>query len=349
MSGKIRVVITDDSLIARELIRKILETDDQIEIVGVAKNGKEAVEMVSALKPDIITLDLRMPVMDGFKAIEQIMAFNPTPILVITATSFKKKQEIVFEALALGALDIVVKPSPEMWVDFSRAGGELIKKLKILSGIPVVTHLQGKKKSLKKITLPGNLKGFKVIAIGASTGGPQALLRILSRFPSDFPAGIVVVQHIAAGFTERLVEWLNKSCKISVQVAKDGQKVIPGQALIAANGNHSIIDENGLVKLSKSSPVNGHRPSIDILFSSVASVYKSDTIGIILTGMGKDGVEGMKRIKRSGGKTIAQDKESCVVFGMPKVAIDNMKIDKIVTLDRIASEIINILKEEKDG
>jgi two-component system chemotaxis response regulator CheB len=342
---KIRVVIADDSLIARELIKKILETDVHIAVIGVAKNGKEAVEMVSALRPDIVTLDLRMPVMDGFEAIEQIMAFNPTPSLVITATAFEKKKEIVFEALALGALDIVSKPSPEMWGDFSRVGGELIVKIKTLSRVPVITHLKGKEKKLKKIVVPKNINKFKIIAIGASTGGPNAILNILGRFSENFPAGIVIVQHIAAGFAEKLVEWLDKKCKISVQLAKQGQKIIPGQALIAPDGAHSIIGENRLIKLIKTSPVNGHRPSIDVLFSSVASVYKADSIGIILTGMGKDGVEGMKKIESLGGKTIAQDEDSCIVFGMPKVTIDNVKVDKVISLDLIPNEIISILSK----
>ena len=345
MVGKIRVVIADDSLIAREVIKKILETDAHIKVVGVAKNGKEAVKMVAALKPDIVTLDLRMPVMDGFKAIEEIMAFNPTPILIITATAFDKKKEIVFEALALGALDIVDKPSPEMWGDFSRVGGELIRKIKTLSMVPVVTHLKGKDKKLKRIVVPENIERFRIIAIGASTGGPQAILRILSRFSEDFPAGIVIVQHIAAGFIEKMVEWLDKKCKISVQLAKQGQKIISGQALVAPDGTHSIVEENGLIRLIETSPVNGHRPSIDVLFSSVSSVYGADSIGIILSGMGRDGVEGMRQIKSASGKTIAQDEDSCVVFGMPKVTIDSVGVDKVISLDLIPNEIISILSK----
>lgn len=343
IAEQIRVVIVDDSLIARELIKKILETDTQVKVVGEAKNGKEAIEMVAALRPNIVTLDLRMPVMDGFEAIEQIMAFNPTPILVITATSFEKKQEIIFEALTLGALDIVAKPSPEMWADFPRVAAELIKKVKMLSSIPVITHLKGRNRGLGRIYISKKVEAFKVIAIGASTGGPRAILRILNRLPEDFPAGIVIVQHIAPGFIKEMVKWLDKNCKISVKLAKEGEKIVPGQALVAPNDLHLFVKEKRRIELAKTLPVGGHRPSVNVLFSSVASVYKSNAIGVILTGMGKDGVEGMKDIRDMGGQTIAQDEESCVVFGMPKVTIERVGVDKIVPLEVIAEEIIKML------
>jgi len=338
--GKIRVLVADDSLVARELIAKVLGRDPQIEVVGKAKNGKETVELVSLLKPDLVTMDLRMPVMDGFGAIEQIMAWNPTPILVVTATSFQRKREIVFDALSMGALDMVEKPSLEG--DLSGVGDLLIQKVKMLSQVPVVTHLRGKRKKPLRLEEPVG-GGFKLVAIGASTGGPRALRQILSLLPADLPAGIVIVQHITKGFVPGLVEWLNRGCKIRVKEAIEGEKVAPGLALISPEGQHLEVMGERRIRLSEDPPVEGHRPSADILLSSVAQVYGPDAIGVLLTGMGSDGAKGMKLIKDLGGQTIAQDEGSCVVFGMPKVAIEMGVVDKVVPLDSIAREIIRML------
>ncbi len=341
--GKIRVLVADDSLVARELIAKVLGRDPQIEVVGKAKNGKETVELVSLLKPDLITMDLRMPVMDGFGAIEQIMAWNPTPILVVTATSFQRKREIVFDALSMGALDIVEKPS--LGEDLSGVGDLLIQKVKMLAQIPVVTHLRGKRK--KPLRLEESVEGaFKLVAIGASTGGPRALRQILSLLPADLPAGIVIVQHITKGFVPGLVEWLNKGCKIRVKEAIEGEKVAPGLALISPEGQHLEVMGKRRIRLSEDPPVEGHRPSADLLLSSVAQVYGPDAIGVLLTGMGSDGARGMKLIKDLGGQTIAQDEGSCVVFGMPKAAIEMGGVDKVVPLDSIAREIIRMLWDQ---
>lgn len=340
MEGKIRVLVADDSLVARELIAKVLERDPQIEVVGKAKDGEETVELVSLLKPNLITMDLRMPVMDGFGAIEQIMAWNPTPILVVTATSFQRKREIAFEALSMGALDIVEKPS--LGEDPFQVGDLLIQKVRMLSQVPVVTHLKGKRK--EPLRLEGPVKGTsKLVAIGASTGGPNALFQILSQLPADFPAGMVIVQHITKGFVPGLVEWLNRGCKIRVKKAQQGEKVGPGDALISPDQQHLEVMGGGRIRLRDDPPLDGYRPSADRLLSSVGQVYGPDAIGVLLTGMGSDGARGMRMIKALGGQTIVQDAESCVVFGMPKAAIEMGGVGKVVPLDSIAREIIRML------
>ncbi|MDI6703892.1 MAG: chemotaxis response regulator protein-glutamate methylesterase [bacterium] len=340
MSDKIRVLVVDDSLVAREMIITILSSDKDIEIVGQAKNGIEAVEMTERLRPDLITMDIHMPHMNGLEAIGQIMAYFPTPILVVTASVIKEDMDLTFESLRAGALDVVEKPAPENWMGISSIGKDLIKRVKLLSQIEVITHLKGRK---RPSTLPPKITKegvkFKVIGMAASTGGPSALLEILSSLPEDFPGCITIVQHIADGFTQGLVEWLDRESKIRVKEAKEGDRLDPGTALIAPNRFHMLVSEEGRIELNKKPPVFGHRPSADVLLPSVASVFRDRSIGVILTGMGKDGAEGLKAIKEKGGVTISQSEETCVVFGMPKAAIDLKVVDRILPIDRISQEI----------
>ena len=346
----IRVLIVDDSPVMCKVIANILNADSQILVAGIAHNGKEAVELVPTLKPDLITMDIHMPVMDGFEATKQIMAYNPTPILVLSTSVFKAGMDKVFRAISYGALDVVEKGDLEI-TEAGDGGKKLIEKIKFLSNIEVLHHPLAKieerrKKATKVLKVSKRTDLSKIVAIASSTGGPQALLEILREFPKSFPCGIVIVQHITSGFAEGLAEWLNGECQINVKLAKNSDEVLPGTAYVAPCDLQMRIKEGGRIYLSEEAAFEGHCPSGDILLESVAKIYKDNAIGIILTGMGKDGAMGIKSIQKACGQTIAQDQESCIVFGMPKAAIEMGGVDKIVPLTNISKEIVTILEKK---
>lgn len=347
LKGIIRVLIVDDSPMMCKVLTDILNSDPQIIVVGVAYNGKEAVDIVPKLKPDIITMDIHMSVMDGFEATKHIMAYNPTPILILSTSVFKAGMDKVFKALYYGALDAMEKGDLEINRD-ANSTKLLLEKIKLLSGVKVISHPLAKLEKEKTVSIPEFPKEKaldRIVAIVASTGGPQALMEVLKSLPAKFPCGIVIVQHITSGFLDGLVEWLDKECKIEVKVAQDSEQIIPGVAYIAPCEFQMRVTAENKISLSNEPSYNGHRPSADILLESVARVYKDGAIGVILTGMGRDGVMGMKTLKQMHGKTIAQDEKSCVVFGMPKEAIDTGVIERILPLERIAEEVIGTLKK----
>lgn len=332
---KIRVFIADDSGLVRELIRAIIEMDPEMEVAGEASNGREAVERVRILRPDIVTMDIEMPEMDGLEAIEQIMAENAVPILVVTTRGDAKT---AYAAISKGALDLVVKPD----VNIEEAH-EFVAKLKLMSKVKVIRHISG---SLSpKRPAPAGLPVFqggasdRVVAIATSTGGPDALSVILSRLPEKFPAPIVIAQHISEGFVGGMVGWLKTLSRVDIKVAADGEILKPGIAYVCPSENHMRIDSSGRITFVERHPKDIYRPSCDVLLSSVAEAFGKKAIGVILTGMGSDGVAGMKRIKDAGGRTIAQDEKTSVIFGMPKLAIENNSIDRVLPLDEISGEI----------
>jgi two-component system chemotaxis response regulator CheB len=338
----IRVLVVEDSPLMCKILTNMLNSDPQILTVGVATNGKEAVELVPRLKPDIITMDMDMPVMDGFEATKQIMAYSPTPILIVSSSVFRMGMEKVFKAISHGALDVIDKSELEI-VGNKKSGEALIAKIKFLTGVRVQDHPLVKRQNERVVI---DLKPIrkkvsdKIVALVASTGGPQALLKVLQRIPEDFPCGIVIVQHITNGFLPGLVDWLNKECKIRVKIGEDSEEIRPGVAYIAPDHFHMKVEEGGKIGLSNEPSDGCHKPSGDVLLESVAKVYGKGSVGTILTGMGRDGVMGMKAIKQSYGKTIAQDEKSCVVFGMPYAAIEMNVVDKVLPLERIAEEIV---------
>ncbi len=348
MKNLIKVLVVDDSAIIREAITNALESEEDITVIGTATNGKEAVDLLPELKPDIITMDIVMPVMDGLQATEQIMAYHPTPILVITSLLLKD-MEIAFKALHAGALDVMERPDiSELSKPTSKIRKQLIDKIKILANVKVITHLGGRFQKKEKKPLPTTPKKqeakFKIIGIASSTGGPKTVRKILSKLPVDLPIPIVIVQHISEGFTQGLVEWWNNGCEIEVQEGKDGEKLCKGVAYVSPSFVHMTVTKNERIKLEDTPPVGGHKPSANVLLSSVAESYPQTAMGIILTGMGNDGAMGIKAIKDAEGFTIAQDEASCAIFGMPKVAIEMGVIDKVVPLDDIADEIIRKVK-----
>jgi two-component system chemotaxis response regulator CheB len=338
----IRVLVVDDSPLMCKILTNIMNCDPQILVAAVANNGKEAVELVPRLKPDIITMDIDMPVMDGFEATKQIMSDHPTPILIVSSTVFKTGMEKVFKAISHGALDVIDKSELELVGD-KKSGEALIAKIKFLNGVrvihPPLTRL-AVERSVADLKAPRKKASDKIVAIVASTGGPQALLEILKTLPEDFPCGIVIVQHITNGFLAGLVGWLAKECKIKVKIGEDSEEIKPGVAYIAPDNFQMRVEEGGKIRLSHEPAFGGHRPSGDVLLESVARAYGKGGVAAILTGMGRDGAMGMKAVKQLHGKTIAQDEKSCVVFGMPHAAIEMNVIDKVLPLERIAEEIV---------
>ncbi len=337
--GQIRVVVADDSDLARELIIAILSTDKEITIVGEAKNGREAVEKVRELKPDILTIDIEMPVMNGLEAIEHIMGNIALPILVVTT---RGDAHTAYAAISKGALDLVVKPD----VNLAEAR-DFIQKIKLLSKIKVITHISGKgalkEKPVEKPVVFTGPTSDRIVAIASSTGGPEALSIILSSLPETIPCPVVIAQHNSDGFIPGLVEWLNRLAKLKVKVAEEGEPLVPGTVYVSPSEKHMEISLSRRVTFVERHPADIYRPSCDRLLSSVAHVYKAKSIGIIMTGMGSDGVRGMKQLKEAGGTTIAQDEKSCIVFGMPKVAIDSGCIDMILPLEEIGGKVVSLL------
>ena len=342
MVMSVQVLVVDDSAVARGIISNFLDDDPDIDVIGVAKDGKEAIDFTTQLKPDLITMDINMPVMDGLAATTHIMAHQPTPILIVSSL-VKSEVDLAFRAMSLGALDAMGKPSFDQFS--AKDAGELVRKVKLLSQVPVVTHLEGKRRNRLAKSAPSKgytsaaASKFQVVAIGSSTGGPKALHKVLSQLPVDFPSGILVVQHISAGFTSGLVSWLDRTSQVSVKEAEEGDKIQPGVVFIAPHDFHMMVVSDERIRLNKALPIKGHRPSANVLFSSVAKVYNKNSIGVVLTGMGEDGATGLVEMRKSGSKTIVQDEESSVIFGMPKVAIEMGAAEEVLPIDKIGKSL----------
>lgn len=341
----IKILIVEDSPLVCKILNKVFESDPELRVVGVASTGKEAVKLAMDLKPDIITMDIVMPDMDGVEATKQIMAYQPTPILLLTS-SHLRKQEAVFRAISFGALDVAEKTSFEQSLVEDDVQERILSKIKLLSRIKVIRHPLARLEKERPVVKIQESEGLEasvvqgIVAIAASTGGPQALAAVLSKFPINLPYAVLVVQHIAKGFSEGLVEWLSNACVIKIKLAENNEIIKPAIVYIAPNDTHMKIGEGGRIRLTDEPPDGSFKPSANALFYSAASAYKRKTIGVILTGMGRDGVLGIKAIKDSGGCTIAQDEKSCIIFGMPKEAIALGVIDKVLSIEKIADEVM---------
>lgn len=337
---KVRVVVADDSLVAREMLSQILSSDPEIEVVGEAHDGVEAVEMVTRLSPDLVTMDIHMPKMDGLEATERIMAFTPTPILVVSSSVHGEGMGRAFDALTLGALEVIKKPEPRDWADLERIGRELLRKVKILANVRVITHVRGRRDHhgyrAKRAAAAGS--GRSMVAIGSSTGGPSALLSVFERLPADFSAPILVAQHIAEGFVPGLVEWLDAASKLKVVQAEVEMVPKPGHVYIAPTGRNMVL-EGMTLGLREPGPGQLYVPSADTLFDSVADICGESAVGVLLTGMGADGARGLKRLHDAGAATIAQDEQTSTVFGMPRAAIELEAVDRVVAIDDVAAAI----------
>jgi two-component system chemotaxis response regulator CheB len=361
MSDRIKVLVVDDSALMRKLIPTILARDAEIEVVGTAMDGAFALKKIHELHPDVVTLDLEMPRMDGMETLRLIMKSAPVPVILFSTHS-KEGAYTTFKALATGAVDFVAKPSDAAVGNLDAIADQLIEKIKVakraakhrLPTAPILeSPLELKKKQLP--TLPPN----RIIAIGISTGGPNALQFILSQLPADFPASILIVQHMPEGFTEMFARRLDECSALDVREARSGDLLWAGRVLLCPGNRHLMVrrmPRGDMAVLTDAPHVNGHRPSVDVLFHSVAQEFGLTAVGVLMTGMGEDGAVGLGAIKAAGGMTIAQTEDSCVVSGMPRAAIARGFANKIVPLDGIAAYLIsqygtersNIEKKEKD-
>lgn len=340
----VRVVIADDSLVAREMLAQILATDPCIEVVGQAKDGVEAVDMVERLRPDLVTMDIHMPKLDGLGATEKIMAFSPTPILVVSSSVHGEGMGRAFDALNLGALEVIKKPEPRDWADLDRIGRDVLRKIKILANVRVITHIRGRHGPQGPIAMAKGPTKRTLVAIGSSTGGPSALLSVLGRLPADFPVPIVIAQHIAEGFIPGLVSWLDSGTPLRCTAAVEGQRPEPGCVYFAPTGANMVMD-GSFLRFQPPSYGQVYIPSADTLFDSVARSHGKQAIGVILTGMGADGAGGLKLMRNAGAATIAQDEATCTVFGMPKAAIEAGAAQQVLPVNDIAEAIERVLEE----
>jgi two-component system, chemotaxis family, protein-glutamate methylesterase/glutaminase len=337
----IRVLLVDDSPTALAVLKKLLSASMDIDVVGTARNGEEALHLISTLNPAVVCTDLEMPVMDGLELTKTIMATCPRPILVVSSLLQNENSGNVFRVLEAGAIDVLPKPRGGIQGTGQMNGDELIKKIKVLSGVVAVRR----RARQAEIGIPvmhrkPPRRSMRIVAVGASTGGPQALHEVLGRLPANFPVPILCVQHIGTGFLNGLIEWLGGSSLLKVRVAESGKMPEPGTIYFPHEGTHLKIDQNGRLWNSSEQPVGGHRPSITVTFKSVACYYGSTAVGALLTGMGEDGAEGLKAISDAGGLTIAQDEQTSVVFGMPRQAIELGAVHSVLPINRIADALL---------
>jgi len=339
-NAQIRVLVIDDSIFMRTLISDMLNSDPEIEVIDTAKDGKEAIEKLSKIRPECITLDLVMPGWDGLTTLEHIMAEYPTPVIILSAHS-KKDADITIKCLKAGAVGFVLKPSGELSLDVKDVKHEILEKVKAASRVNVgrIKLLVRKKRKQPK-RKPAALS--EIIVIGASTGGPQTLEAILYSLPVKLPVPVIIVQHLPTRFfTESLAEHLNKVTDLEVKVAENGEVLQPGKVYLAPAGfqmTFKMCDMEVVTSLTEAQP-NSLSPSVDIVMESIAKVYDGSSLGVILTGMGHDGREGMRAIKEAGGKTIVQD-ESSLIFGMPKAVIEAGIADEVLSVDDIADAMM---------
>jgi two-component system chemotaxis response regulator CheB len=343
---RIRVLIVDDSALVREILSQGLSKDPEIEVVGTASNPYIARDKIVEFRPDVLTLDVEMPRMDGVDFLRRLMPQFPLPVLMVSALTQRGKQ-ITFEALEAGAVDFVTKPSTDVARGLGSMLAELRAKVKVVSKADV-SHWR--KEGVKP--KPTRLKSTqalaestdKVIAIGASTGGTEAIRRVITRFPADTP-GVVIVQHMPAGFTKMFADRLNEECAMEVQEAKNGDRILAGRILIAPGDFHMRVKRSGgiyQVHVDQEEKVCGHRPSVEVLFRSAARQVGANAIGVMLTGMGHDGADAMKLMREEGARTLAQDEATSVVFGMPKEAYVRGGAERLVPLDDIAEEVLHL-------
>jgi two-component system chemotaxis response regulator CheB len=323
----VRVLVADDSELFRELLSRVVVEDGALELVAVARDGDEAARLAKQHRPDVITMDLNMPDADGYAGIARIMAETPTPILVLTANP---SEAAGFKALSLGALDIQEKPRAE--ASLSEYGRTLRTRLRLLAGVKVIRHPRGLRE--RKKAAPRAAEPPELVVIGASLGGPRALSTILKHLPATFPLPVAVVQHIADGFTEGLAGWLDQESAMRVAEAVDGEPLRPGRVVLAPSGTHLVVTR-GHVHLTDEPPVETFKPSVTPLFVSAARHYGRRACGVLLTGMGRDGAEGLKIIHDAGGTTIVQDEATSAVFGMPRAAIDLGAAERVLPLEDI--------------
>ncbi len=348
--AKTRVLVVDDSAFMRKVISDMISQVPSFEVVGTARDGLDALQKVAQLQPDVVTLDVEMPHKNGLETLRDIMASQPVPVVMLSSVT-QSGAKATLEALALGAVDFIPKPSGAISLDIEKIKDELLTKLKA-AALAKVHPLKAKPQPIKTIGIPPVKKQAVfpkpsdstspriIVAIGASTGGPRALEAVLRQFPKDMPAAVLVVQHMPAGFTRSMAERLDQLSSIKVKEAEEGEPISPGVAYVAPGDYHMVVGAGGVIHLERTPPVNYVRPSIDVTFLSLPPAYAGQTVGVILTGMGKDGAAGMAKIKAAGGVTIVQDESTSVIYSMPRAVVENGDADYILPLDRIGDAAV---------
>jgi two-component system chemotaxis response regulator CheB len=347
---KIRVLVADDSAFMRRLLKDLIGKDKEIEVVAAARNGVEALQKIKLFKPDVATLDIEMPVMDGLEALEKIMEENPIPVVMLSAHT-QRGSAATIRALEKGAVDFLTKPGGPVFLQVTQLGEELINKIKTAAGAAVgkfkLTGAPPERGPAHESTVA---HPFSIVAIGTSTGGPKALFEVMSRLKKGLNAAILIVQHMPPGFTKSLAQRLDMSSQFLVKEAENGDEVKSGMAFVAPGGYHMEVrdvNEKITIHLHQEPPVNGHRPSVDVLMKSVARLSQPK-VGVIMTGMGNDGARGIRELKDAGAVTIGESAETCVVYGMPKAACQLGAIDHEAPLYRIA-DLIELAFYQKIG
>lgn len=346
------VLVVDDSAFMRKVLTDLLQSDPSLSVTGTARDGEDAVAKCLALQPDVITLDIEMPRLDGYGALREIMSKRPTPVVMVSSLT-REGAEATVRALAMGAVDFVPKPSGSISLNMHITRNELVAKVKaaaaatprfrrVLADLPPLHRPAGPKPapSRESTALPR-----QVVVIGCSTGGPGALHQVIPRLPAELAAAVIVVQHMPAGFTRSLAQRLDEISPLPVKEAEEGDQVADGQVLVAPGGYHLGIDAQGTVRLNQDPPLHGVRPAVDKTFDAVVPVFGSGLIGVILTGMGYDGARGLLAIRRNGGRTIAEDASTCVVYGMPKVAVETGAAQQVLPIHAVADAIVRLVRE----
>lgn len=348
--AKLKVLIVDDSALIRSLLTEIINRQPDMTVVGAAPDPYAARELVREKNPDVMTLDVEMPRMDGIEFLEKLMRLHPMPVLMVS-TLTEKGAEVTMRALELGAVDFVTKPKLDIGKGIQEGAKELCEKIRIAARARVRrvarVHSVSDGASRVPLSLGGRASTEKLIIIGASTGGTEAIKDVLIQLPPDSP-GILITQHMPPGFTKSFANRLNSLCRIGVKEAEHGERVLPGHAYIAPGDWHLKVGKSGanyVALLDNGPPVNRHRPSVEVLFLSAAQHVGRNALGVMLTGMGKDGASAMREMKQAGAYNLAQDEASCVVFGMPKAAIDAGGVDEVVSLPAISRRMVELLSQ----
>jgi two-component system chemotaxis response regulator CheB len=343
MSDKVRVLVVDDSALMRQLLSSMMQSDRDIEVVGAAPDPLVARQMIKDLNPDVVTLDVEMPNMDGISFLEKIMKLRPMPVLMISSLT-QEGAEATLQALELGAVDYIAKPKVDLQQGLAEKQAEIVEKVKIAAKARVRSRASATARAAAPaMPRAGFCTTERIVAIGASTGGVEALREVLCGLPADSPA-VVVTQHMPAGFTTRFAERLNTLAQVTVQEAADGQRILPGHVYIAPGNWHLEVVRTGAnytCRLNDGPAVSGHRPSVDVLFRSVATSARGNAIGVILTGMGKDGAEGLKQMRAAGAATIGQNEATCIVYGMPKAAHALGATQIELPIEKVAAAILD--------
>ena len=344
----IRTLLAEDSPTARVLLREVLQANPEFQVVGVAKDGAEAVTMTKQLLPDVIVMDLHMPEMNGLDATRQIMVEAPTPIVIVTASGDASEVAMSMNALRAGALTLMSKPLGPGSPDFEDSARQFLATVKAMSQVKVVRRWGARSSGRPSRSAPSDATpgSARILAIGASTGGPAALYRIFSELPANFPLPILVVQHIAHGFVADFATWLNTGTPLVIKVARHGEVLAPSTVYIACDDQHLGLLDRGTLAISSAPALGGFRPSASFLFEAVGRLFGRGALAVVLTGMGHDGLEGLHVVRETGGRIIAQDEESSVVFGMPGAAVEAGLADHILPLSAIASRLRQIVAEK---